>query len=233
MEKQEWKRKSSFSTWLFEFCRAEDWNLSKPLKTCSLLVERRADTLAFDFNHDGQLFAHGVVDLIGSGQPMQHFVEQVVDSSRYFVLKIQGEGGREATIGFGFRERDQATDLRETLQHYEKAVRRENSTEASSSIASFSVPAMAEGEKIHVDLGGKTTSVVKAEGGGSGGGDVPLLRKPPPPSEDAKVAQMSIQMGDIDLDARPAGGDDDDEDDSGGAVYEGDEEQWATEFAMK
>jgi hypothetical protein len=75
---------------------------------------------------------------------------------------------------------------------------------------------------------------------------------PPPsassakPSVDRKVEKMTFQLGDIDLDAEhkrakshdygDEGGDDDDDDDdddSGGAVYEGTEEQWATEFDTK
>lgn len=31
------------------------------------------------------------------------FLEQVVDSSRYFAIRIQGDAGKEAMIGFGFR----------------------------------------------------------------------------------------------------------------------------------
>ena len=227
--------------------RAEDWDLSKPLQTCSLLVERRGDVLVLEFYHDNnskQLFAASRID-ITTGQKVQHWIEQVVDSSRYFVLKIQGAAGRQALIGFGFRDRDQATDLRESLQHYEKSIARQANSASLS--GSFSIPKMEKGEKIHVNRSGggsKSTKMVKKKEGSTsssnGSGPIPLLKKPPPSPDEPEKAkpsakmmkQMMFSMGDLNLDDD----DDDDEDateDSGGAVYEGDEEQWATEFDMK
>jgi len=217
--------------------RAEDWNLSKPIETCTLLVERQGDGLVLEFHHDDKLFAVSQID-ITHGQQIQHWIEQVVDSSRYFVLKIQGGGGREALIGFGFRDREQATDLREALQHYEKSIsRQENSATGSS----FSVPKMQADEKIHVNRSGKTKMVKKKEGSTASGSVVPLLNKKPPPSPDepekgkpsAKmINKMMFSMGDLNLDDDDDD-DDDETEDSGGAVYEGDEQQWATEFDMK
>ena len=89
--------------------------MATPLKECRLLVERRADAFVLEFQHSGnQVFAQATCDVTKGGSAAR-FLEQVVDSSRYFVVKIQGGGGREALIGFGFRDRDQATDLRESL----------------------------------------------------------------------------------------------------------------------
>ena len=69
-------------------------------------MERRGDAFVLEFQHSGdQVFAMATCDVTKGGSPT-HFLEQVVDSSRYFVVKIQGGGGREALIGFGFRERD-------------------------------------------------------------------------------------------------------------------------------
>ncbi|KAL7565286.1 hypothetical protein ACA910_014577 [Epithemia clementina (nom. ined.)] len=211
--------------------RAEDWNLSEPLKTCNLLVERRGDTLVLEFQHDGGIFAQSLLDVTKGGKVAQ-FLEQVVDSSRYFVVKIQGGGGREALIGFGFRDREKATDLRESLDHYEKSIKRE--AEAESKVGSYHVPKLGEGEKIHVNKSGKSTVVKKEK---SGSGAVPLLgKKPPPPAaEDSQdpIAKISIAIDGIDLDAPSGDGDGSNDDESGGAVFEGDEDEWKTEFDMK
>lgn len=219
--------------------RAEDWNLSTPLKTCTLVVERRADVLVMEFSSEGSLFCTAQIDCT-AGQKTEQWLEQVVDSSRYFVVKIQGGGGREALVGFGFRDRDQAIDMRESIQHYERSIKRE--LEGGAKFDSFSVPKMNDGEKIHVNRGGKSTiskqeSASKAKGSGA----VPLLKKKPPSSPDTEekekvnpktIDKVAISMGDIDLDAGHLDNSDSDGS-SGGAVYEGDEEQWATEFAMK
>lgn len=280
--------------------RAEDWNLAQPLQTCRLLVERRGDVLVLEFTtaETGALFCQSSIDLRASTgsagdivrepqRQLEQWVEPAVDTSRYFAVKIQGVGGREALVGFGFRERDQATDFRESIQYYERAMRREreaatrqhqqqgnnndnavdgtSKTSGTTSIgrssdggSGFRIPQLAEGEKIHVNRGGKSTITHNKSGSGTSG--VPLLKKKPPPASSSSSAgdappltppaaaipkakaqapsaammqKMNFSMGNINLDANRLDGDDsnDPTDSSGGAVYEGDDEQWATEFA--
>ena len=203
-------------------------------------MERRGDTLALEFGSDGKLFAQSVIDCSpqesGQQKRVQHWLEQVVDSSRYFTLKISGQGGREATIGFGFRDREVATDLRESTQHYEASIRRE--VEAAETLANapkYSIPKLAEGEKIHVNTGKEGSSRAKKP---SQSGKVPILKKPPPsPPGDASctvdkalncdtVGKLTINIGNIDIQANGATPDDG----SSGAVYEGDDDDWETEF---
>jgi hypothetical protein len=155
--------------------------LATPLKTCSIIVEVRGDALFIDFVSEGQLFCQASCDTPTSGQDVQHWVEQVVDSSRYFAVKIQGENGREAMIGFGFRDREKAMDLRESLQHYQKSIQRDKMA-AEPSRHSFSIPQLAEGEVIHVNVSGtKKTTVVKTKPATKSKGAPLLLKKPPPP----------------------------------------------------
>jgi hypothetical protein len=57
------------------------------------------------------LFAQSIVT-ITSDRTLQFFLEPVVDSSRYFVLKIEDAiSNRTAHIGIGFRERDDASNF--------------------------------------------------------------------------------------------------------------------------
>lgn len=190
--------------------------MAAPLATCSLLVERRGDCLVLEFaKDDGSLFAQSVVDCsVAHGdapqQPrrlVQHWLESTVDSSRYFTLKIADGGtGRAAVIGFGFRERDAATDLREAMQHYESALRREQQPAAAlgAKTEHYCVPKLAAGETIHVNTGkaaSAATARPKKETTAHKTGLPLLLKKPPPSPESAKrklklAAYDSKNLGD-------------------------------------
>lgn len=66
------------------------------------------------------------MDLVHKEDDMEHYIQQVGDSSRYFAVRVTDEkGGREAVIGLGFRERDEAADFRQCLMNYQNAIRRE------------------------------------------------------------------------------------------------------------
>jgi hypothetical protein len=51
-------------------------------------------------------------------EPSSKAVDPVVDSSRYFVLRIDDGKGRHAFIGMGFRDRDDAYNFNATLQDH-------------------------------------------------------------------------------------------------------------------
>ena len=102
------------------------------MQQCSLRVERRGDVLlvVFSFQKEGEkgskLFALCKIDLVGTGNSMDHFVQPVGDSSRYFAVRVTDEtGGREAVVGLGFREREEAADFSQCLINYYNAIVRE------------------------------------------------------------------------------------------------------------
>ncbi|KAJ6824612.1 uncharacterized protein M6B38_382295 [Iris pallida] len=57
-------------------------------------------------------------------------VETVLDSSRYFVLRIEDGTGKHAFVGLGFNERNEAFDFNVALSDHEKYVKREGEKEA-------------------------------------------------------------------------------------------------------
>jgi adaptin ear-binding coat-associated protein 1/2 len=244
--------------------RAEDWNLANPLQTCAFRVERRGDALVIEFvrpDASSTVFAQSSIDLsTSSSNPSipTGWCEPVVDSSRYFVLKItqdskSSNSRREAFMGFGFRSRDEATDFREALQHYEKSMQRQHKAATSSSSSSAHKPVatpLAPGETISV---GKSGGGSKKSGKSSSGAVPVLSKKPPPPAASSStsvasaktvatnVEKITFALDDIDLDGEREkrmaahhhhNDEEGDEDSSEGAVYEGDESQWADEFAM-
>lgn len=171
------------------------------------------------------LFAMCLIDLEESKKKVEHFVEAVVDSSRYYVVRITDtKSGRHANIGVGFRERDDASNFRMALQEYERSLEREriaqamhhayeeqheNASESSDgndkNVASLSASlppvgnlTLKEGEKIHLDLkGSKSKTVKESKPKSSTGGALPLLKKPPP---SPAVQQGEIKaVGGIDL----------------------------------
>ncbi len=126
--------------------RAEEWDLSKPIITAKLKVVNRNDILftqLFDCKVDEAnsskgmsitkevLFAEAPIDFkkgMSDNPPktIESYVEQVIDSSRYFVIRaVDGKSGREAKIGIGFRERDDAIDYKSALMDYTSGIRRE------------------------------------------------------------------------------------------------------------
>lgn len=201
---------SNYQSFCFSYLfSAEDWNLSAPLATCSLLVERQDDQLVLEFrkvmedpsssssNNDPPVFAQSVIDCsikkVDQDPPqIRHWIEGTVDSSRYFTLRISSStNNREALIGFGFRDRDQATDLRESLQFYEASMKRDyEATMLKSKASEYSIPRLAEGERIHVHTGkdgSNNSSKKKSTNSPKSAVAVPILLKKPPPAPEPAV----------------------------------------------
>ncbi|KAJ8558159.1 hypothetical protein K7X08_004925 [Anisodus acutangulus] len=111
--------------------------------------------------NSGELFA---ACYVGPGQ-RESSVESVLDSSRYFVLKIEDGRGKHAFIGLGFNERNEAFDFNVALSDHEKYVkRRENDKEvigdddAGDDIHPAVNHRLKEGETIRINVKNKQSS---------------------------------------------------------------------------
>ena len=146
-------------------------------------------------------------------------MEQVLDSSRFFAVRVQGDGGRKAVLGIGFEERGVAFDFCVALQECRKTLgiekddpkkggKKGKEVEAKEEKRDFSLK---EGETITVNIGGKgmgrrkESGQEKGLGEGNGGFSLPppppypggglgsLL--PPPPSAQEVKAQKRRSLG--------------------------------------
>ncbi|KAI9713511.1 MAG: hypothetical protein M1820_000893 [Bogoriella megaspora] len=126
-------------------------------------------------------------------------VEPAVDSSRFFAIRVVGEGGRKAVLGMGFEERSEALDFSIALQEVRKVLGMEAGgktgrvgKESKDSVREAKEVekrdwSLKEGETITVDIGGRGRRGGAEEGRGKevvgdGDGDANALfaLKPPP-----------------------------------------------------
>ena len=104
--------------------RAADWSLDAPTWTGRLRVVSRESGgggngatlfIKLEDASSGRLYAQCPVEAFPGVA-----VEQVLDSSRYFVIRLVSDDGRSAFVGIGFAERSDAFDLNVTIQDYFK-----------------------------------------------------------------------------------------------------------------
>jgi len=119
--------------------RANDWDVNKWLWSGALKLTATG-TLLKIILHDpttGALFATCPVAEQGSKA-----VDQVIDSSRYFALRIDDGKGKHAFVGLGFRDRAFAYDFNATMQDHWKGVKR--AVEAAEEAKAFAERAASE-----------------------------------------------------------------------------------------
>ncbi|KJA27157.1 hypothetical protein HYPSUDRAFT_35735 [Hypholoma sublateritium FD-334 SS-4] len=178
--------------------RANDWgDLSLPLWKGRLRITQNSKgaTLHLEDSQTGESFARAVYDI---AKPS---VEAVIDSSRYFVVRVE-EGGKKAYIGLGFAERSDSFDFNVALQDYTKRQRALLNPQIDEEEPSPHVPTgpkkdytLKEGQTFSINIPGRN----KASGTNSGSlvvaaskptsastsnASIPLL--PPPPSATRK-----------------------------------------------
>ncbi|KAF8965206.1 hypothetical protein BDZ97DRAFT_1918359 [Flammula alnicola] len=170
--------------------RANDWgDLACPLWKGRLRIieNSKGAALHLEDAQTGELFARAEYDV------ERPSVEAVLDSSRYFVVRVE-DSGKKAYIGLGFAERSDSFDFNVALQDYTK---RRKAILNPPSVTDEPSPHVAAGPKKDYSLKeGQTFSISipgrnKAAGGNgllaaassspmSNNAAIPLL--PPPPS---------------------------------------------------
>ncbi|EGN95646.1 hypothetical protein SERLA73DRAFT_142488 [Serpula lacrymans var. lacrymans S7.3] len=177
--------------------RANDWgDLAQPLWKGRLRITEKSNVAAllFEDAQTGELFARAEYD------PLKPSVEAVLDSSRYFVIRVE-DAGKKAYIGMGFAERTDSFDFNVALQDYTKRYKASlNPPSPASETSSPHVPtgpkkdySLKEGQTFSISIPGRShksasgANLFGSASGGSGsagGGGIPLL--PPPPSAPRK-----------------------------------------------
>ncbi|KAK0944665.1 hypothetical protein LTR29_003892 [Friedmanniomyces endolithicus] len=117
--------------------------------------------IALEDSNTGDLFA-------AAPYTSSAVVQQANDSSRFFVVRVQGERGMKATLGVGFKDRSPAFDFSIALTEARKVLGMEGAGESGLSSAGRSGHgkgkgeqeskvdfSLKEGEKIHIQVGAK------------------------------------------------------------------------------
>ncbi|KNA24245.1 hypothetical protein SOVF_017320 [Spinacia oleracea] len=109
--------------------RADEWDVNKWAWEGVLKVISKGEEciIRLEDKSTGELYARA---FLRKGEP--HPVETVIDSSRYFVLRIEENIGgrlRHAFVGIGFRERTEAYDFQAALHDHMKYLDKKKTAE--------------------------------------------------------------------------------------------------------
>lgn len=127
-------------------------------------------------------------------------VQQANDSSRFFAIRVVGEGGMKATLGLGFEDRAPALDFNIALGEARKVPGFDGAEQGQRSGGKMTVEepkqdfSLKEGEKIHISVGpkgrwGVSPGVRGSEAGGKD--DVAALFSIAPPPGSAKAVVLT------------------------------------------
>ncbi|KAJ3320579.1 Vacuolar protein-sorting-associated protein 27 [Boothiomyces sp. JEL0866] len=126
---------------------ASDWDVNSFLWTGRLRIISVGDDCALHLedNTTGELFAKCPVT--------EGAVEPVLDSSRYFVIKVVSPTGQYAYVGLGFQERSFAFDMNVALQDHQKRARNKGVVQEQPKFETIDY-SLKEGQKIEINLSG-------------------------------------------------------------------------------
>ncbi|VDM03932.1 unnamed protein product [Schistocephalus solidus] len=136
--------------------RASEWNLESPAWTGRMRVVAKGKTLFIKLEDSvsGQLYAQC---------PVEEFpgiaVEQVLDSSRYFAIRLMADNGRTMYVGIGFAERSDSFDFNVAIQDHFTHQKQEEEAERQASHPQPSEPALdlglKEGQRLRLNINTK------------------------------------------------------------------------------
>ncbi|KAJ8638884.1 hypothetical protein MRB53_015578 [Persea americana] len=146
--------------------RADEWDVNKWAWEGALKVVSKEEEciIKLEDKTTGELYARA---FLRNGEP--HPVEPVIDSSRYFVLRVEENIGgrlRHAFIGIGFRERTQAYDFQAALHDHMKYLNKKKTAEEMEQHyqkASSVDYSLKEGETLVLQLKNKSTRSSKSD----------------------------------------------------------------------
>ncbi|CAF4098854.1 unnamed protein product [Rotaria magnacalcarata] len=97
--------------------RAADWKLDAPNFICRLKIISKGEKclIRLEDRNTGAHFATCPIDSYPSIA-----VENVEDSTRYFVIRVQNDNGQQAFLGMGFNDRSDSFDFNVALQDHFK-----------------------------------------------------------------------------------------------------------------
>ena len=177
---------------------AGDWGLDKPMATCSCVVKALGEEAAIQLfkQHDAdddsgarKMLAQSIIvlskDPAEKSSRVEYFCEPCTDTSRYFVIKVQDprNPSRVASLGIGFRLKEDAYSFTAALQDHAKYVKNQRETEAFKATGGLSGAAAApsvdlslkEGQtmkvKINLKKKKKKKKKKKDKDGGKGAAD--------------------------------------------------------------
>ncbi|XVF14598.1 hypothetical protein REPUB_Repub09cG0074800 [Reevesia pubescens] len=155
-----------FGQFPFPLFMADEWNVNKWAWEGTLKVVSKGEEciIRLEDKSTGELYAQA---FLRNGEP--HPVEPVIDSSRYFVLRVEETIGgrlRHAFIGIGFRERTEAYDFQAALHDHMKYLNKKKTAEEmeqqfqKTSSVDYSLK---EGETLVLQLKNRGGSSVKSK----------------------------------------------------------------------
>ncbi|KAI9662693.1 MAG: hypothetical protein M1831_002736 [Alyxoria varia] len=187
---------------------AATWTENEPIFTARLRIVESADSASDREGQKANLSTSIRLEDPSSGElfaaaPYTHpsAVAHCVDSSRFFAVRVVGDGGMKATLGIGFEERPEAFDFGVALQDARKILGLDDGPSTASSKGARKAEdkpepkkdySLKEGETITVNIGGKPGGLTGQDDSATNNASisaVPFL--PPPPSADEVKMNMA------------------------------------------